>query len=387
MIINQKILISCGNAGSLLNFRGRLIETLLKHNEVYVITPLIEDLNIRDRLQEMGVNICETALNRNSISVLSDFHYTLQLFKVIKSVKPDIFFAYTFKPIIFGTVVASLLGVKNIIGMLTGLGYSFTDSSNKTVSYIVQQMLKFSLRFNKNLKIIFQNKDDCQELIQRRIISPKSYAFIVNGSGVDLSYYNYSEPDISNHNFIMVSRLLKSKGVNEFYQAACQLKAKYPHVKFTLVGGYQKGTDSIEEHLFNQIKTNEIVDYHGWVNDVRHYIRESTAVVLPSYYREGVPRSLLEALAMGRPVITTDMVGCKETVNLAPDRENGFLIPPRNTSRLASQMEFFINNPHQIISFGKNGRLLAEEKFDVEKVNNQMMEIFELNVGMNICPA
>ena len=377
MVINKKIVISCSNAGSLINFRGRLIEILLKNNIVHVIAPVIED-DIKKKLLDLGVNVHETSLNRNSISLYSDLKYITQLFRIIRRVKPDMFFAYTFKPIVFGSMVATLCKVDNIIGMLTGLGYSFTDSSNKFASLIVQQTLKFSLRFNKNLKIIFQNKDDYQELIDKRIISLRSKAFVVNGSGVDLSHYSYSAPDILKINFIMMSRLIKSKGINEYYQAATVIKKKYPHVKFNLAGGYQKGsTDSIDDELFSKIKANDVIEYHGWVADIRGLIKESTTVVLPSFYREGVPRSLLEGLAMGRPIITTDMIGCKETICNLPGKENGFTVPVQDVSSLISKMEYLINNPQEMIILGKNGRLLAEEKFDVEKVNQRMIEIFE----------
>jgi glycosyltransferase involved in cell wall biosynthesis len=377
MLKNKKIIISCSNAASLINFRGRLIETLVMQNMVYVITPVIESSLTREKLLEMGVQIFETDLNRNSISVVLDLKYTYQVFRILREVKPDLFFAYTFKPIIFGTIMATLCRVPNINAMLTGLGYSFTPTAKKSSSFIIQNLLKFSLRLNKNLKVIFQNSDDYNEL-EKSIISSKTKAFVVNGSGVDLTHYEFSVPDVSNITFLMMSRLIKSKGVYEYFEAASIIKKKYSHVKFVLAGGYKKGeTDCIDEDLFNKIENGVIIDYLGWVTDIRSQIKQSTTVVLPSFYREGVPRSLLEALAMGRSIITTEMIGCKETIDHTAGKVNGFTIPVKDAASLASKMEYLITNPSVLIEMGKNGRILAEEKFDVEKVNTHMIEIFE----------
>jgi glycosyltransferase involved in cell wall biosynthesis len=373
----KHIIISCSNAGSLINFRGKLIQALHKHYTVNVLTPIITDQDIRKKLLDLGVNIYEVKLNRNGISLYSDLQYIYQTYKVIKHLRPHTFFAYTVKPVVYGSIIATLCGVKNIVGMLTGLGYSFTPSSNKTIAFFTRRILKFSLGINKQLKVIFQNKDDYNELLERKILAPSSRAFVVNGSGVDLSHYHFSKPDISRINFIMISRLLKSKGVSEYVQAAETLKRKYPDVTFTLAGGYEKGSsDSIEEDLYQKIKANDIIRYLGWVKDIRDHLQESTTVVLPSFYREGIPRSLLEGLAMGRPIITTNMIGCREAICAIPGQENGFQIPPRNAIILASKMEYLINNPDQIVYLGKNARLFAEQRFDVEAVNKHMIDIF-----------
>ncbi len=378
MLSNKKIIISCSNAGSLINFRGKLIEALLLQNRVFVVTPLITNAEIKRQLSEMGVVIFETGLDRNNITVLSDLNYIVKICKIIKKVKPDIFFSYTLKPVVYGSVAATFCGVKNITGMLTGLGYSFTDSAGRLSNFITKKLMTLSFGLNRNLKIIFQNKDDHQELLDEGILSKASRTYIVDGSGVDLNHYNFTEPDLSKINFLMVSRLLKSKGVNEFYEAACIIKKKYPQVQFTLAGGYEGDVpDSIDEAVFNRITSEGVVNPLGWISDVKAKIRESTTVVLPSFYREGIPRSLLEALAMGRAIITTDMIGCRETVSIVPGKENGFCVPIKNSAALAEKMEFLINHPEKIKEFGKNGRTLAEERFDVEKVNARMLEIFE----------
>lgn len=371
----QKILISCSTAKSLRNFRGKLIEELLKNNTVYVFTPTVEDPKLKAALIEMGIKVYENNLSRNTISVTSDLKYIRALSKVIREVKPDVFFAYTFKPLIFGSVVASLHKVKTKVAMLTGLGYNFADEEKNAAKTITQKLLKFSLGFNKNLRIIFHNDDDRKELLKRNIIGPNSKTFVVNGSGVDLNFYTYTKPEVNPVRFLLISRLIKAKGVEEFYEAASILHAKYPQVKFSVVGTFDgKQIDSIDPDLHKQITTSDWIDYTGWVDDVRPFIEKSSVVVLPSY-REGTPRSILEGMSMGRAIITTDTAGCRQTVNNDLALKNGYLIKVKSVTDIVAAMEAYINNPDDIIQHGINGRAYAEEKYDVVKVNKNMLNI------------
>lgn len=371
----HKVLISCSAAKSLLKFRGKLIEELLKENKVYVFTPEIKDPNLRKTLEEMGVIIYENSLNRNNISVISDLIYIAALCKVIHTIKPDVFFAYTFKPLIFGSIMASLYNVKTKVAMLTGLGYNFADSSKSMAKSITQRLLRFSLRFNKNLRIVFQNDDDLQELLNRGIIAHTSKTFVVNGSGVDLDFYRYTKPDTTTIRFLLISRLIKAKGIEEFYAAAKILHQKYPDLKFSVVGSFDsKQIDSINGQLYEEIRASSFIDFTDWVDDVRPYIEQSSVVVLPSY-REGTPRSILEGMSMGRAIITTDTAGCRQTVNQTAEMKNGHLIKVKSVSDIVESMEYFILNPDDIIKFGINGRAFAEEKYDVDKVNKEMLKI------------
>lgn len=371
----QKILISCSTAKSILKFRGKLIEELLKENTVYIFTPEIQDPNFRVTLQQMGVIVYENSLNRNNISVGSDLRYIAALTKVIREVKPDIFFAYTFKPLIFGSIMSALFNVKTKVAMLTGLGYNFADPRKSVTKSITQALLKFSLRFNKDLRIVFHNDDDRQELLKRKIISAGSKTYVVNGSGVDLTYYQYSQPVIEPIRFLLISRLIKAKGVEEFLAAAKIIHQKYPALKFSVVGSFDpKQIDSIPHDLYQEITESKFIDFIGWVDDVRPYIEKSSVVVLPSY-REGTPRSILEGMSMGRAIITTDTAGCRQTINTDPEMTNGRLIRVKSVSDIVDAMEHFILNPDDVIKFGVNGRAYAEEKYDVNKVNKDMLQI------------
>lgn len=376
----RRVLISCSYAGSLINFRGKLIQELIKENEVYAFVPGNYNERVRKVLTDWGVKIYDNNLKRNNVSLWGDIQYIVQLYRLIKELKPDLFFAYTFKPIIYGSMVASFCKVKAICSMLTGLGYTFVQKSTVSVTQeVTKGLLKFSLKPNKDIRIIFQNSDDYNQLMSSRIIDEKNKAFVVNGSGVDLTYYNYTEPDTREISFLMMARMVKSKGLKEFYEAAVKIRSRYPMVRFKYLGSEDRGIDCIDDELLAKIKSGNVIEYYGQVPDVRPYIQGCSVVVLPSFYGEGTPRSILEAMAMGRAVITTTAPGCRETVNPFPGKENGFIIPVKNSDALAERMEYFITHPDKIRQFGYNGRLYAEERYDVNKVNQQMLQIFALN--------
>ena len=175
----------------------------------------------------------------------------------------------------------------------------------------------------------------------------------------------------------MISRLINAKGIKEYYYAARQIKETFPEIVFKLIGSYDDNIDSISAELYSKIKTDGTIQYFGLVDDVRPYIDQCSVVVLPSYYGEGVPRCLLEGMAMGRAVITCNSVGCRETINPILQKTNGSLIPIKDIKQLASKMEHYIRNRDDVTKFGLNGRNYAYEKFDVNKVNQAMVNILE----------
>ena len=355
------------------------MEALLETNEVAVFTPKIHHEDIKVKLVNMGVDIYENELNGSNVSIFSDLSYMIRLFQVIRQTRPDIFFPYTLKPVIYGSFIAKICKVKHIVPMLTGLGYNFMNGNNKTplVKKIVRGMLKFSLKQNDPSNLILQNKDDYNTLIDQGIISKKNNAHVVNGSGVDLSYYLFSRPDQENLSYLMIARLINAKGIREYFEAAQWIRFRYPGVKFKLIGPYDPNIDSIDVDLYNKIINGDVIEYLGEVSDVRPYIKASSVVVLPSYYGEGIPRCLLEAMAMGRAIITCDSVGCKETVNLSENLQTGFLVPVKNVKALTDKIQHFILHPDDTMLFGKNGREYARRKFDVNKVNKHMLEILQ----------
>lgn len=374
----KKILIACDSSRSLIDFRGKLIEALVVHNDVAVYTPKIHHDEIRRRLDQLGVAVHENDLEASNVSLFSDIKYIYDLYSTIRQVNPDVFFPYAFKPVIYGSLIAKFCNVKRITPMLTGLGNNFYGNQSKPfIKRITQTLLKTALASRGDMRVILQNKDDESTLRRLGIIRKNAKSFVVNGSGVDLSFYTYSRPQNEQIVFLMISRLINAKGIKEFYNASLSIVAKYPDVKFQLIGPVDNNIDSISETLLRQIREGATIEYVGEVTDIRPYIERSSVVVLPSYYGEGIPRCVLESMAMGRAVITTDSVGCRETVSHADGLRNGFLVPVKDVSALVACMEYFMENKDDIIRYGENGRTLAGQKFDVDHVNKHMLDILQ----------
>ncbi len=380
MYKQKRILIVCDSSHTLLNFRGKLMGKMALKNEVHVFTPRIEQENVQEKLLEMGVFIHISALNGSNVSVLSDLRFIISLYKLIKKLKPHVFFPYTFKPVIYGTFLAKYRRVKLITPMLTGLGYNFTStaSGNRLVKRITHFLLKSSLRPSDALRVIFQNNDDLNTLKHLKILNQKHQAYVVNGSGVDLDHYTYALPSTQPLIFLMIARLINAKGISEYYEAAKSIRRRFPDVVFKLIGPYHDNIDAIDHALYKKIVNREVIDYLGELDDVRFQIEHSSVMVLPSYYGEGVPRSVLEGMSMGRPVITCDSVGCRETINPDPNQPNGFLIPVKNVTALVEKMEHFILHSKDVVQYGKQARSYAKEKFDVNIVNAELFKIMQL---------
>lgn len=375
----QTILIACDSSKSLIDFRGKLIEEMVRQHVVHVFTPRISHRYISEKLASLHVIVHENGLKGSNVTVFSDIRYIVALYGLMRKVRPDIFFPYTFKPVIYGTLLAKLCGIKKITPMLTGLGYTFSERPGRDFTgAVTRRLLRISLKKNNGLRVILQNRDDYLTLRKHDIITRGQKVYIVNGSGVDPDYYTYSPPDVKHISFIMIARLINAKGINEYYEAARNILLKYPHTEFKLIGAYDDNIDAISLELFKKITSGDIIHYFGEVTDVRPYIRESAVVVLPSYYGEGVPRSLLESMAMGRAIITSDSVGCRETVENI-HATNGFLVPVKNVAELTSKMEFYLKHPASVIAYGLNGLALAHRKFNVHYINEQMLKIMQLN--------
>ena len=224
--------------------------------------------------------------------------------------------------------------------------------------------------------VIFQNTDDQQLFFDKKITSKKQQTTVVDGSGINLNRFAFrTQPKKKEETiiFIMVARLIEEKGVGLFLEAAEKLKSLYPWTEFHLVGAPPPNNSSgISDTLLEKLHGTGIIVYHRSQANVVPFLTNADVFVLPSYYREGVPRSILEALSIGMPIITTTMPGCKETVI---PKKNGFLIPPREFQPLMDAMDYFITRPETLVSMGKASRELAEQKFDVDIINRRLIAI------------
>lgn len=375
----MKIVLIGTVASSFYGFRADLIHTLLKQgHKIYAFTSeyTAEDLK---KIEQLGAIPVTYTLNRGGLNPLADIFATYQLSKKLKTVNPDLVFSYFSKPVIFGTLAAKLAKVPRIVGMLEGLGYTFTEQPEglikKTEIIKKIQIFLYKISLPKLDKLIFLNPDDPKDLLEQYNIKVRNVE-VLGGIGLNLDNYKYSENFGPNISFIFIARLLAEKGIHDYIKAAKIVKEKYPLVKFIVLGAIDKeALGSLKrEEIASLVKTN-IIEYPGHVSNVSEWIENSSVFVLPSYYREGVPRSTQEAMAIGRAVITTDVPGCRETV---VDGVNGFLVPKWNPEALAEKMIYFIENPDQIKVMGAESYRIAVEKFDAEKVNQRLVNMLGL---------
>lgn len=375
----KKIAFIATVASSIYGFRQPLITELQKQGHtVYAFVSEYTQSEL-ETIQAMGVTVIPYQLNRGGLNPFSDIVVTYKLTQQIKQIQPDLVFSYFAKPVIFGTLAARLARVPKIFAMLEGLGYTFTEQpeglapKTKIIRKIQLLLYRLSLPFVE--KVIFLNPDDPKDLLEKHNIKVKQVE-ILGGIGLNLADYPYQPiSQTDNIRFLFIGRLLKEKGIHEFIQAVKIVKAQYPNTVFTVLGAIDNmnlGALSQQE-LDNYIKSG-LIEYPGHVSDVNEWIAKSHVFVLPSY-REGVPRSTQEVMAIGRAVITTDVPGCRETVEQGV---NGFLVPAWDSEKLAEKMIYFIENPQKIAEMGNASHQIAIEKFDVNKVNQRMIQILEI---------
>ncbi|QNI52882.1 putative alpha-galactosyltransferase [Synechococcus sp. BIOS-E4-1] len=368
----MRVLVIAGFAESLLNFRGPLLSAMIARGlEVHVAAPnLFEDFCIRKKLELLSLNLHDICLYRASTNPLTDLKLLCSLTLLIRKIQPDFVLSYTIKPVIYGTIASWLVGVPRRCTLITGLGYAFTGNAGGVrglVKIVVQSLYKLALF--RSHKVFFQNNDDYDLFRTLGLITNRTSTVVVNGSGVDLEFFSVAPLPLGPPHFLMIARLLGDKGVREYAQAAQQLKAKWPDIEFSLVGWLDQNPDSISQSELDSWIQSSSLNYLGRLQDIRPAMRQCSVYVLPSY-REGMPRTVLEAMAMGRAVITTHAPGCRETV---VEGENGFLVPIKSIDVLVSAMERFIYEPQLAHRMGRRGRELAEERFDVNKINDVML--------------
>lgn len=379
----MKFLIIASYPGSILKFRGALIKAIKdKGFEIHIAAPEFNNYPEEVRsLKSLGYILHDIPMQRTGTNPLKDVAALSSLYLIVKKVKPSHIISYTIKPVIYGTLAAWVARVPNRYALITGLGYAFQQveetGKRSKLQKIIHQLYKHAL--SKTSKVFFQNPDDLELFKQLKLISSSTPTAVVNGSGVDVSEYTVVPSPIKADNmpelkFLLIARLLGDKGVREYAQAAKLIKNKYPQAQFDLVGWVDDNPDSIEQQELDEWVEEGTINFWGKLADVKPAIAASSVYVLPSY-REGTPRTVLEAMAMGRPIITTDAPGCRETVT---NEVNGFLVPVKSVEGLTEAMEKFILDPSLIETMGKASREIAENKFDVHTVNKFMFKEMDL---------
>lgn len=377
--IKNKIMVVAAHTPSLFWFRMDMMRQFIALGYDVVAVANEDEEKWNDKFLSYGVRYKQVYVNRNGTNPIKDFKTLKEIKRLIKDERPNKIFAYNAKAVIYSGIAAKKLKV-DYYTLIAGVGSVFLSRSLK--NRIIQSIM--SAEYKKTLKrskaVFFQNRDDSALFLDKGLVKQDQIVYI-HGSGVNLETFK-SEVLPSNFSFLFTGRLIKDKGIREYLEACEIIKQKYPDVKCMLVGPYDTNPTSLKEEELKRYIDSHIIEYYGEQRDVRPFLRQCSVFVLPSY-REGTPKTVLEAMATGRAIITTDAPGCKETV---VDRENGFLVPIKNVNALVDKMIELINNPRLVREFGIKSRQIAEEKFSVETVNDticQTMEIVNKGGGNN----
>lgn len=357
------VILIASYAPSLWMFRKHLIEGLIqKGYRVMACAPGEEGAS--EQLRALGAEFIPLGPNRTSLNPLGDLLYFWKLLQLCRRTRPAALISYTAKPVVWGSLAGGMAGIRNVVAMVTGLGFAFTDSgtSHPMVAVVIERLYRIALR--RCHSIVFQNGDDQREFTERRLVAAGVKSFVVNGSGVDLIRFRPTRLP-STPIFLLVARMLRDKGIREFCEAAAVVKRRYPEACFRLVGWFDTDNPrAITPSELHAWCANGVAEYRGPVEDVREEMALCRVYVLPSY-REGTPRTVLEAMAMGRPIITSDAPGCRETVRHG---WNGYLVPVRDSPALANAMVSFLSTPYLAEEMGGNSRSLVESKYDGRRV-------------------
>lgn len=357
-----------------LSHRLKLAKFLVnKGFKVFVATPPGDRTK---EITEAGLLHVPIAFNRATLNPLAAIATILSLARVYRQTKPDIVHLIALKPILLGSLCAKIFYPKaKIVNTVAGLGYSFVGSGIKTLGVKSLIRLSFKLGYQrKKTQTIFQNQDDMSLFISKKFV-PESEATLIAGSGVDINHYKPSNFDQPNNKvFILAARMLWYKGIGEYAKAAKIVKRHYPRACFELVGGLDlENRAAVKKEQLLTWQKQGILIWRGHCSDMVGVYSRAFAVVLPSFYREGIPLALLEAAACAKPLVTTDMPGCREVVR---DNYNGYLIPTHNAQALANALMMLLANPDHAHQMGMASRQLAVEKFSLEHVNAAYLDVY-----------
>ena len=357
----------------MINHFGPLIQRCLK--EGYDVYGYIgeKSLDLQIELEKLGAHFRYFPLKRTEINFKNDLKMFQTLYLDFQKTRPNIVVSFTMKPNVWGSLAAKAAGVQRIFSLQVGLGYAFIGKETKTkiIAFLLSIMLKIA--FSVNEKILVYNQDIIKEFKKRYIFRSLEQIKLINGAGINLDYYTYSPLIKGTFHFILIARLLIDKGIREYIAAARIVKRQYPNIIFDLVGSFDPNPKGLKQKEVDGWINEGIITYHGFIKDVRPYIRKASVLVLPSY-AEGIPRVVLEAMAMGRAIITTDAPGCRETIE---HEKSGLIVPPYDIEMLAKAMLRLIEHPEQIKKFADAAYKRVQEIYDEKIINAQIIKLFK----------
>ena len=339
----------------------------------YEVTVVTKDTGKKQYIEALGLKVIDLPMNRSGQNIIEELYTCWFLYRLYRREKPDIVHHVGLKTILWGTLAAKLAKVHGVVNAVSGLGIFFSEENTSLVSKLLPRVLRFS-HHRKNLAVIFQNEEDKGLFLKNRIIKEEQ-AFMIKGSGVDLNQYCYT-PELESQKIkvLLTARMIVEKGVFVLVDAALKLKEKYrDKVEFLLCGGLDDNPKAIKEEELKSVCDGGYIQWLGYRTDVLELLKSCHIVAFPSYYKEGLPKSLIEAAAVGRPIVTTNSIGCKETV---VDGYNGYLIPVKDSDTLAEKLNLLFEDENLRQNMGRNSRILAEKDFSIENVIHRHLEIY-----------
>ena len=370
--LNQIVVVLSCHTPSLFWFRMEMMEEFIKRgHKVYALANEPE-AEWAEKFAEHGVKYIHIDVQRNGVNPLHDVKALLSIRKQLKRIKPDKIFTFQAKTIIYGTLAANSLGINKVFPLVAGMGSVFLNNDLKSRIIRKIMVLEYKVSMQYCGYVFFQNHDD-EQIFRDCGIIEKQRVVMLHGSGVNTEKFDVTPlPNITS--FLCISRLIKDKGVYEYLKACEKVKEQFPEIRCMLVGPYDSNPSALKPEELQPYIDRGVIEYFGEQEDVRPYLEQSSVFVLPSY-REGTPKTNLEAMASGRAVITTDAPGCKETVI---DGKNGLLVPVKDIGALVDKMIYLHNNHDSIEQMGKQGRKMAVDIFDVKKVNSTICKTMKL---------
>lgn len=339
----------------------------------YDVTIVTKDTGKKSVIEASGLKVIDLPMNRSGQNIIEEVHTCWFLYRLYRHEKPDIVHHVGLKTILWGTLAAKLAKVHGVVNAVSGLGIFFSEENKSLVSKLLPKVLRFS-HHRKKLAVIFQNNED-ESLFLKNGIVKEEQAFMIKGSGVDLNLYCYTpEPENRKVRVLFTARMIVEKGVFVLVDAALRLKEQYKDkVEFLLCGGLDDNPKAIKEEELKAVCDGEYIQWLGYRTDVLELLKSCHIVAFPSYYKEGLPKSLIEATAVGRPIVTTNSIGCKETVI---DGYNGYLISIKDSNTLAERLKILFEDEGLRQNMGRNSRMLAEKDFSIENVIQKHLEIY-----------
>ena len=368
----MKIVVLSSHTPSIFWFRMDMMKQFQNRGHQVFAVGNEPEADWKEKFAEQGIEYRQITVSRNGTNPLQDLKTLRSIRQVLGEIRPDKIFAYQAKTVIYGGIAANQLGIKEVYPLIAGMGSVFLKDDIKTKLIRSIMVTEYRLGMKHCPAVFFQNADDEQIFRDYKIVRNQKTVRL-HGSGVNLQHFQVL-PLPETFGFLCISRLIRDKGVTEYLEACKTFKKAYPQARCLLVGPYDTNPSAITPEELKRYTEPGYVEYFGEQEDVRPYIAQCNVFVLPSY-REGTPKTNLEAMASGRAVITTNAPGCKETVT---DGENGYLVPVRDIDVLAEKMAYLVQNPELAARMGQAGRRKAEELFDVNVVNRTICSAMNL---------